>query len=250
MKLNQTDFPRGRVFALSDIHGCYKIYERVKDFLLPQDTVFFLGDAGDRGPRPWDCIKAIYNDSQFVYLKGNHEDMLRYAIKHYPYDAGALEWNGGMGTLNEWASDKTDINWENALRNLPVIAWYTNKKKEIILMSHSGYIHPDFKMTSDCGLDYVSPGQDNEYLWNRHILNKLEWDKDSNTYIVHGHSPVPICFHNLKTEAQLEKWMPDMHCYCDGHMIDIDLGTHYTGWACLLNLDTWDEHYFETDERI
>ena len=64
------------VYALGDLHGHYEIYEKVKAMLKPEDTVYFLGDAGDRGPDSWKCIKAIYDDPQFIYIKGNHEDML------------------------------------------------------------------------------------------------------------------------------------------------------------------------------
>lgn len=37
-------------YVISDIHGYYSIYEQVKNMLKPNDKVYFLGDAGDRGP--------------------------------------------------------------------------------------------------------------------------------------------------------------------------------------------------------
>ena len=64
-----------RTFACSDLHGQLDLWKQIKSFLNPEDTVYFLGDAGDRGPDGWELIKAIANDSQVVYLKGNHEDM-------------------------------------------------------------------------------------------------------------------------------------------------------------------------------
>ena len=64
------------IYALGDLHGHYSIYEKVKAMLKPEDTVYFHGDAGDRGPDSWKCIKAIYDDPQFIYIKGNHEDLL------------------------------------------------------------------------------------------------------------------------------------------------------------------------------
>jgi hypothetical protein len=33
--------------------------------------------------------------------------------------------------------------------------------------------------------------------------------------------------------------------YCDGHKIDIDLGTFITHTACLFNLDTFEPIYFK-----
>ena len=71
------------VYALSDLHGCLDIYKSVKALLNPEDKVYFLGDAGDRGPQSWETIKAIARDPQFIYLKGNHEDMLVAAAEDY-----------------------------------------------------------------------------------------------------------------------------------------------------------------------
>ncbi len=36
-------------YAISDLHGCYNIYEQVCAILEPDDIVYFLGDACDRG---------------------------------------------------------------------------------------------------------------------------------------------------------------------------------------------------------
>ena len=63
-------------FAVSDLHGHLKLYNKIKKFLKPEDTVYCLGDCGDRGPDAWETIKAVAKDEQFIYLKGNHEDML------------------------------------------------------------------------------------------------------------------------------------------------------------------------------
>lgn len=39
------------VYALSDLHGYLDLYKQIKEFLKPEDKVYFLGDAGDRGPQ-------------------------------------------------------------------------------------------------------------------------------------------------------------------------------------------------------
>ena len=38
--------------------------------------------------------------------------------------------------------------------------------------------------------------------------------------------------------------------YCDGHKIDIDLGSFRTGVACILNLDTFEAEYFYDKEVL
>ena len=101
------------VYVMSDLHGHYKIYEKVKAMLKPEDKVYFLGDAGDRGPDSWKCIKAIYEDPQFIYIKGNHEDMLVKACEDYLADDYMWDYhsyslcrmNGGEDTMMSWEMD-------------------------------------------------------------------------------------------------------------------------------------------------
>ena len=63
-------------YAISDLHGRMDLFRQVKEFLQPEDVVYVLGDCGDRGPAGWELIKTVYEDPQFIYLMGNHEDML------------------------------------------------------------------------------------------------------------------------------------------------------------------------------
>ncbi len=69
------------VYAVGDIHGCLKALETIFDKVAPtkDDTVVFLGDYVDRGPRSKHVIQWILDratDYKFVNLKGNHEIMM------------------------------------------------------------------------------------------------------------------------------------------------------------------------------
>lgn len=246
----------GNVYALSDIHGCIEIYRQVKAFLQPEDVVFFLGDAGDRGPHSWECIEAIYNDPQFFYLMGNHEDMLVKAMRGRYNDVNLCRYNGGGPTLNSWdgLSEEEREEWKHRLANLPVVAFYNNNNDESIIMSHSGWFDEETyinRTPAQVQLVYSPPFWTIEnYLWDRMGLYDDVWRYNENEYVVHGHSPIPLSFEACDTKEELEAWKPEIMYYCAGHKIDIDCGTHYTGDACLLDLNTWDEHYFETSERI
>lgn len=89
------------VYAISDLHGMLCLYQEVKKFLKPEDKVYCPGDCGDRGPDPWETIKAVAADPQFIYIKGNHEDMLVNAMREYAKyecfdrDYALLCFNGG-----------------------------------------------------------------------------------------------------------------------------------------------------------
>ena len=120
------------VFVCSDLHGMMESYNQIKAFIKPEDKVYCLGDCGDRGPEPWGLIKAIANDKQFEYIKGNHEDMLVSAM--YEYNDGYMDFftkqlidNGGGTTLLQWANEGGDMRWARWLERLPLSAKYTNK---------------------------------------------------------------------------------------------------------------------------
>ena len=173
-------------YAISDIHGMYDIYEQVKEMLQPDDVVYFLGDAGDRGYDCFKCIKAIYNDPQWIYLKGNHEDMMAKSILQLPSLSGYADrddfqiwmYNGGADTFDEWIADGRDEAWGKRLHDLPLTAEYTNDKGFTFHMSHAGYT---------CGRKDQMWGE--ELVWSRHHFAS-KWDEEC--------YPKDICIHGRK----------------------------------------------------
>jgi calcineurin-like phosphoesterase family protein len=116
-------------YACSDLHGCLDLYKKIKDFIKPEDKVFFLGDAGDRGLYPWETIKAILNDQQFIFIKGNHEDMLVDALgKGYGKQYSLLRANGGRLTFKECMWEEDWREYKKRIDNLPTIQYYMNEK--------------------------------------------------------------------------------------------------------------------------
>ena len=134
------------VYACSDLHGRYDIYENICKMLMPDDKVYFLGDANDRGPDGWKLIKAIINNPQFVYIKGNHEQMLVDAGKavlegnYYSKSVRLLMRNAGYGTLCDWQQEEErfQADWLNYIDKLPTYQVYQNIDGLIIFLSHAG----------------------------------------------------------------------------------------------------------------
>lgn len=252
------------VYAISDIHGHLDIYQQVKDFVKPHDIVYCLGDCGDRGPRGFETICAVYQDPQWHYLKGNHEDMLVKAIQEAKYDdynlaSMILIQNGGYNTLEGFRRD-AEINghekmgmWQNRLDKLGHSWRYHNKYGKTIWLTHAGCTPPadPYTPANWAGIDVI---------WSRnHFLDK--WPEELEDHImVHGHTPV----HHLITKLhgisgridEVEKIISDEQkngpigavWYCNDHKVDIDCGTVYSKYAVLLDLDTFEEHIFETEE--
>lgn len=231
------------IYALSDIHGYYSVYEKVKAMLKPEDIVYFLGDAGDRGPQSWKTITAIYNDPQFIYLKGNHEDMLVNFIKNYygldddwsPNDEFyAIYKNGGSKTISSLFElpKEEQMKWYINLRNLPEIKIIQNDSGKSIWLCHAG----------------CTPGKNRcDYLWDRIHFYDI-WDDDKpfdDVFVVHRHTPVYYIGDYINMNVYKN---PKPKIYANGHKINIDLGTYNTNLACLLNLDDFSYEIIKANE--
>ena len=215
-------------YALSDIHGYLSIYEKVAAALGPEDRVIFLGDAGDRGPNGWECIKAIWEDNRFTYLKGNHEDMTAKAMLGDHWSEELSIYNGGQKTLDAWYAEGADEVWGRTLLNLPYVTSYTNANGQTIYLSHAGF----------------SPGTDpdeKQCIWDReHIFDPVSTFGDG--IVIHGHTPVRSIRSIPSKDWNKPYW------YADNQKCDIDLCTYRSGKACLLNLDTWDYEVIEAKD--
>ena len=206
-------------FACSDFHGMLHFYKAIKDILKPEDTVYFLGDAGDRGPHPWECIKAIMDDPQFIYIKGNHEDMLIKAMGHgYGSAWSLLRSNGGKKTCEQAMEEPNWKEWKVRLINLPTKATYVNTQGETVYLSHAGLTpstnHQDM-MRWSCNEDLI---------WDRgHFLDK--WPEDEmfqKAIVVHGHTPIPYLLDEIDPPCQMQDIEPGALWYADGKKCCID----------------------------
>lgn len=239
------------VFALSDLHGHYKIYEKVKAMLQPNDYVYFLGDAGDRNctnpEENWKCIKAIYNDPQFIFIKGNHEDMLVKACQDYLEDDYMWDYksyslcyrNGGKDTMEDWERDSDREAWVRRLRDLPTWDTYCANGREIVLC------HAGFTPWMEEGETSYRVPEDEDLIWDReHYYTKTYLPAYmDDVIIVHGHTPI----HHLASDID-EQWESGAFWYCNNHKVCIDSGGFFSGEWVLLNLDTLEDVVLTLDE--
>ena len=232
------------VYACSDLHGMLHFYKAIKEHLQPEDIVYFLGDAGDRGPHPWETIKTILNDPQFIYIKGNHEDMLVDALgKGYGHKYNLLRRNGGKGTYEECMEDPEWKTYRTQLARLSTKAIYINSHRETIYLTHAGFTP---KADADGNLCW---DWDEELIWSRdHFLDA--WPEDEQfqkAVVVHGHTPIPYLLETVDPLGSIQQFEPGALWYCGGRKCCIDCGAVFTGYCVLLNLDTWDEEVFCSD---
>ena len=213
-------------YAFSDLHGRKDLWLKAnKEVVGPNDTIYFLGDAADRGPDGWEMIKTLLDDERVIYLKGNHEDMLYNAVKKGK--TANLYWNGGKSTFEafELDTEENQKKYINKLKDLPLyVHWYKDNKN--VILSHAGMTpcRPIFN--------------EEDWFWDREHLYD-EWISDrEDIFIIHGHTPV----------QNLNNGKEQIHTYCNGHKIDIDLGAFVSNKLGILNLDTFEEIIISLDE--
>jgi serine/threonine protein phosphatase 1 len=98
----------GRLFAIGDIHGCVDELTAMLSAIAPVrgDTVVFVGDYIDRGPAARDVIEVLLEfrrgPAEYVFLKGNHEDMMLSFLGLPGHYGESFLFNGGAPTLESY----------------------------------------------------------------------------------------------------------------------------------------------------
>jgi serine/threonine protein phosphatase 1 len=113
----------GRLFAIGDIHGCADELAAMLQAIAPArgDTVVFVGDYIDRGPSARDVLDMMLElpggQAEYVFLKGNHEDMML-SFLGFPGRYGeSFLFNGGAQTLDSYGITEDMI--DGAGENIP-----------------------------------------------------------------------------------------------------------------------------------
>ena len=184
------DSPYKRILAIGDIHGQFKALKSLwkKLNVSEDDLVIFLGDYVDRGEGVGEVLEWVINQSarkNFVFLRGNHEQMMINALK----DTGAdrITWiiNGGKATifaLRELIGKKIFTLNEilNFVDNLP-LSYSITVSGQKYFFCHAG-------VEDGVALDKQS---EEFLLWSREeFFNGYNGDD----VIISGHSPIKLFF--------------------------------------------------------
>lgn len=233
-----------RTWVLSDIHGNGFLFDAILEKIGSNDTVYFLGDAIDRGYDGWRILKHILQDPRFVYLMGNHEDMM---LEFFRKNKNRNTWlekihwsawgsNGGLPTLEAAMKDPDFDQVIEDLNDILILtAGYTNKTGDRIHMSHSGMGPWNSRHTKF---------EKNDILWDRtHFFWGAE-ELSSEEIVVHGHTPIPHIINQIDMTYIQEDIDAGALWYAGGQKVCIDCGTAWTGVITLMDLDTFEEEVF------
>lgn len=228
-------------YAFSDLHGNLDLYKQIKEYVESKDTLYCLGDCGDRGNEPWKTIKEVAKDPQIFYIKGNHEDMLVKAAREV-LNPNDMDWgykyqymlanNGGMETLEQLLKEPHPEVWVKHLASLPSYIIYTNTTGQDIFLSHAG-----------CSFWADEPDKIPEVkdlLWDRlHFYDNCRLL--GSKIVVHGHTPIKYLASEIGEQVTIGALR-----YADGKKYCIDAGTYRSGRAILFNLDTFESIEFKS----
>lgn len=239
-----------KTYAFSDVHGIYDLWAQIRDYCDETDTIYFLGDACDRGEDGLKIINELLNDKRVRYLKGNHEDILTICVPEF------IE--GHFENMSWWVSNGGRVTWDAIqkltdeekmalvykLEKLPKYVWYQNKQKQKIFLSHAG---TDLNYTEK---ELIMMGRKDPYIWDRKHFFASHPESMPNVYQIHGHTPVQ----NIRSMYQF--FYPEIEAitkifkYDNGHKFDIDMCSFASGRTALIDLDTFEAIYFNTTKGI
>lgn len=193
-------------YVVGDIHGCADELRCLIDQLplTGGDQLVFLGDYIDRGPASMEVVSFLLSLSQkfdrveFIFLKGNHEDML---LSYLGLDGSHGEMfilNGGKATLASYGMSAEKMTRRDALQVIPAdhLQFYQALKKYCImdtfLCVHAG-INPEKTLAEQTNEDFF---------W---IRNKFIYSSHRLPYtVVFGHTPRDAVLYDLPYKIGLD----------------------------------------------
>lgn len=232
------------IYCISDIHGCYKEFMTLLkqiDF-QPEDTLYIIGDAIDRGEDSIKCLQFIMNTPNIKMLMGNHElfmrDTLLYSSEDRRTETDEIwrDYNGGEITYKQFTAlpgseQKEILNFVSALPFYTLVA-VRNKK---YLLIHAGldcrHRLPREKLSTTLKRQLQKDPSEMVWIRKEFINNKA---LPSYT-IVFGHTPTRRLHGYGKDEIWYDKLHKDKIC--------IDCGCYGGGRLAALRLDDGEAFY-------
>jgi serine/threonine protein phosphatase 1 len=193
-----------RIFAIGDIHGCYKTFKKLlldKIKIIKSDTIYCVGDYIDRGEDSKGVIDFILDLRSQEYkihtLRGNHEQMLLDSISD-EFETDTWLRNGGSDTLRSFGIQSLHELQATYLFFFKETKYYFKIKDYIIV--HAGLNFNRENILAD----------KSAMLWARYFDPMQPALKDQ--VLIHGHTPKPL----------------DYILNQKGNCLDIDGGCVYT----------------------
>lgn len=193
-------------YVIGDIHGCANELRHLVDALplLAGDRVVFLGDYIDRGPDSHGVVayllelRSRLRDVEFVFLKGNHEDMFLSFLGISGAHGDMFLLNGGKATLESYGIEEAKVAAEVVRAKIPSdhLEFY-QRLQCFFLMAPILCVHAGI----DPAKTWVNQTED-ELLW---IRNKFIYASHPLPYtVLFGHTPQSTVYYDLPYKVGLD----------------------------------------------
>lgn len=250
------------IYAMSDIHGCFKPFEEkvnLVDLSNAENSVVFCGDYIDYGK---DSCRVLYKikeltelyPKQIVVLMGNHEYMFLEFLSLKDSDIQAIEWLAAdkeFATVNSFISSETKAKITNLINLCGDNNYFSAYKKCVpiikkeILSNHRELVKwlknmPYYYETDDQIFVHAGIAEEAEEYWKWGTPEELFVSKYPATFgefykdIIAGH----VGTSSLANDKNFHDvfWDQKSHYFIDG-------ATNISGIVPLLKYDTKEEKY-------
>ena len=217
------------IYAVSDIHGCYRQYKEVLEKIAfsDEDTLYVLGDVLDRGPEPLRVLEDMAGRYNVIPIIGNHEYMALTVLKSLMKEITEDNYNKVlnqefMEKYSHWLSDGGQVTLDQFEFLLDYLEEFQLYEEFLLDGNRYVLVHADIAgSVKDRPLD--------QYGIEDLIFTRADYDKvySDSYYLVTGHTPT------FKIGAEY-----DGKIYRKNRHIAIDCGCVYGGQLGAYCFDT------------
>lgn len=192
--------------VIPDLHGNYGLLElSLSDWDEEKEFIIFLGDLIDRGPQSLKIVKKVMElveNKKAICIRGNHEEMFLYFIKHgKDYIDYLSPYVGGMDFIENMIVDLIEDGYkEEYLSQLDNLLPLISKKYADVIKffkdmplyvetEHILFVHGGITPYATC----IEDMKDKDFIWgdsmyyrNNHMYNKLVISGHYPTKQIHG----------------------------------------------------------------
>ena len=222
-------------YCCSDLHGCFDEFIALLEKInfSHNDTMYVLGDIIDRGPKPVELLKYIYEHDSIISLIGNHEEfLLDYIDKSFDTRDTHL-WDANNGKVTRLAIDALHKSDPLLCRDIidDMKTWNSCLVLKPFIVSHAGYNARKLRQMPQT-IESLNLMTERDFTWSREDFYNHKGIDDYIT--IFGHTPTRYIRSTKNQELSDDIWV----CGTYNDKIGIDGAIAYGGQLNCLNLDT------------
>ncbi|MFC3633967.1 metallophosphoesterase [Enterococcus rivorum] len=205
------------VYAISDIHGEYELFEELIQYYDPSiHQLVLIGDLNDRGSKTKDCFllgKKLVEEQGAIYLRGNHEEYFLQFLNRPEDWFTSYVYNGGKETmeslLHKGATEEyspTEIALMIRTKYKDLITFLTERPLYFEWENYI-FVHAGVDLTKK-DWHKTSP---HDFIWIREPFHQGK--NQTGKKIVFGHTITPMLHGDMETT---DLWLSDNKIGIDG----------------------------------